>query len=95
MSRRAGPIQRKPKQPSLGSRFYCSYGKFLCSDGTNDDGMIAPLHFGVVKVIFLHVIHPNICLQAEEKAQAQTKEQTRAAEEAETGNAGKQVLLSI
>ena len=57
--------------------------------------MMAPLYFCIVKVIFLHVIHPNICLQAEEQAQAQRKEQTRAAEEAETANAGKQVLLSI
>ena len=57
--------------------------------------MMAPLHFGTVKFIFLQVIHPNICLQAEKKAQAQRKEQTRAAEEAETANAGKQVLLSI
>ena len=56
--------------------------------------MMAPLYFGIVKVIFLHVIDPNICLQAEEKAQAQRKEQTRAAEEAKTANAGKQVLLS-
>ena len=79
----------------LGSRFYCSYGKFLGSDGINDDGMMAPLYFGIVKVVFLHVIHPNICLQADEKAQAERKEQRRAAEEAETANAGKQVLLSI
>ena len=57
--------------------------------------MMAPLHFGIVKVIFLHVTHPNICLQAEGKAQAQRKEQTRAAEEAETANAGREVLLSI
>ena len=54
--------------------------------------MMAPLS---LKFIFLHVIHPNVCLQAEEKAQAQRKEQTRAAEEAETANAGKQVYLSI
>ena len=57
--------------------------------------MMAPLYFGIVKVIFLHVIDPNICLQAEEKAQTQRKEQTRAAEEAKTANAGKQVPLSI
>ena len=95
MSRRSPPIQRKPKQLSLGSRFYCSYGNFLCSDEINDDGLMAPLQFGIVKRIFPHGIHPNICLQAEEKAQAQRKEQTRAAEEAETANAGKQVLLSI
>ena len=77
MSRRAPPIQRKPEELALGSRFYCSYGQFLCSDG-----MMAPLYFGILKDFFLHVIHPNICLQAEEKAQAQRKEQTRAAEEA-------------
>ena len=70
---------RKLEQPIVGSRFYFSEGKFLCID----------------KFIFLHVIDPNICLRAEEKVQAQRKEQTRAAEEAETGNAGKQVLLSI
>ena len=63
--------------------------------GINDDGMMAPLYFGIMKVIFLHVIDPNICLQAEEKAQAQRNEQTRGAEEAKTANAGKQVLLSI
>ena len=57
--------------------------------------MMAQLYFGIVKFIFLHVIHPNICLKTEEKAQAQRKEQTRAAEAAETGNAGKQILLSI
>ena len=73
MSRRAPPIQRKPKQPSLGSRVYCSYGKFLCSNGINDDGMMAPLYFGIVKVIFLHVIYPNICLQAEEKVKHREK----------------------
>ena len=95
MSRRAPPTERKPKAPPLGSRFYYSDGKFLCSDGINDDGVMAPLYFGIVKVIFLHVIHPNICLQAEEKAQAQRKEQTRAAEEAETANTGKQVRLSV
>ena len=50
--------------------------------------MMAQLYFGVVKVIFLHVMHLNICLQAEEKAQAERKEQTRAAEEAKTANAG-------
>ena len=57
--------------------------------------MMKPLYFRIVNVILLHVIRPNFCLQAEEKAQAQTKEQTRAAEEAETANARKQVLLSI
>ena len=55
-------MQRKPKQPSLASRFNCSYGKFLGSDGINDDGTMAPLYFGIVKVIFLHVMHPSICL---------------------------------
>ena len=55
--------------------------------------MMAPLYFGMVQVIFLRVIDPN--MQAEGKAQAQRKEQTGAAEEAEAANAWKQVLLSI
>ena len=44
-------------------------GKFLCIDGTNDNKMMTPLYFGALKVIFLHVLHPNICLQAEENSQ--------------------------
>ena len=92
--------QRKLKQPMVGGRFYCSHGKFLCIDGTNDDRMMAPLYFGAVKGIFLHVLHSNICLQVEENAQTQRKvddrgEQKRAAEEAETANARIQVRLSV
>ena len=91
---------RKLKQPMVGSRFYCSQGTFLCIDGINDDGMMAPLYFGAAKVIFLHVLHPNICLQAEENALPQRKvdereEQKRAAEEAETANARMQVPLPV
>ena len=53
-----------------------------------------------MKVIFLHVLHPNICLQAGQKSQPQRKvdeheEQKRAAEEAETANARMQVRLSV
>ena len=44
---------RKMKQPMVGSSFYCSHGRFLCIDGTNDDGTMAPLYFRAVKVIFL------------------------------------------
>ena len=84
----------------VGSRFYFSEGKFLCIDATNDDRMMAPLYFGTVKVIFLHVLHPDICLQAEENAQPQRKvdereEQKRAAEEAETANTRMQVRLFV
>ena len=91
---------RKLKQPMVGSRFYFSEGKFLCIDATNDDRMMAPLYFGTVKVIFLHVLHPDICLQAEENAPPQRKvdereEQKRAAEEAETANTRMQVRLSV
>ena len=62
--------------------------------------MMAPLYFGALKVIFLHVLHPNICLQAEKNAQTQRKvdqreEQKRAAEEAETANARMQFCLSV
>ena len=55
--------------------------------------MMAPLYFGIVKVIFLHVIHPNICLQAEQKAHRgkSRRERLRKLKQA----AGKQVLLSI
>ena len=84
----------------LGSRFYCSNGKFLCIDGTNNGTMMAPLYFGALKVISLHVPHPNICLQAQKNAQPQGKvdereEQKRAAEEAETANARTQVRLYV
>ena len=62
--------------------------------------MMAPLYFGAVKVIFLHGLHPNICLEAEKNAGPQRKvdeggEQKRAAEEAETANARMQVRLSV
>ena len=91
---------RKLKQLVVGSRFYCSQGKFLCIDGTKDNRMMAPLYFGAVKFIFLHVLHCNICLQAEENAQPQRKvdergKQKRAAEEAKTANARMQVRLSV
>ena len=72
----------------------------MCIDGTNNDRMMAPSYFGAVKVIFLHVLHTNTCLQAEENAQPQRKveereEQKRAAEEAETANARMHVRLSV
>ena len=62
--------------------------------------MMAPLSSGVVKVVFLHVLQPNICLQTEEQVRAQRRaeeldKQKRAAEEAETTNAEKQVRLSV
>ena len=58
--------------------------------------MMAPLSSGVVKVVFLHVLQPKICLQREEQVRAQRRteqldKQKRAAEEAETTNAEKQV----
>ena len=58
--------------------------------------MIAPLSSGVVKVVFLHVLQPKMCLQREEQVRAQRRteelnKQKRAAEEAETTNAEKQV----
>ena len=58
--------------------------------------MMAPLSSGVVKVVFLHVLQPKICLQREEQVRAQRRtedldKQKRAAEEAETTNAKKQV----
>ena len=57
--------------------------------------MVAP---GLDKVIFLHVLHPNMCLQAEEQAQAETKadeldEQKRAAKD--TANARRQDPLCV
>ena len=62
--------------------------------------MMAPLSSGVVKVVFLHVFQPKICLQTEEQVPAQRRaeeldKQKRAAAEAETTNAGKQVRLSV
>ena len=58
--------------------------------------MMAPLTSGVVKVFFLHVLQATICLQREEQVRAQRRteelhKQKRAAEEAETTNAEKQV----
>ena len=62
--------------------------------------MMAPLSSGVVKVVFVHVLQPKICLQTEEQVRAQRRaeeldKQKRAAEEAETTNAEKQVRLSV
>ena len=64
--------------------------------------MVAPLYCGLDKVIFLHVLHPNIYLHAEEQTEAVRKaeevdEQKSAAnsEEAETAIARKQVLLFV
>ena len=62
--------------------------------------MMAPLSSGVVKVVFLHVLQPKICLQREERVRAQRRaeeldKQKRAAEEAETTNAERQVRLSV
>ena len=62
--------------------------------------MMAPLSSGVSKVVFLHVVQHNICLQAEKQVRAlrraeELDKQKRAAEEAETTNAEKQVRLSV
>ena len=62
--------------------------------------MMAPLSSGVVKVVFLHVLQPKICLQREEQVRAQRRtedldKQKRAAEEDETTNAKKQVRWSV
>ena len=64
--------------------------------------MVTPLYCGLDKVIFLHVLHPNMYLQAEEQTEAERKakevdEQKSAAhsEEAETAIARKQVLLYV
>ena len=61
---------------------------------------MGPLYYGAVKVIFLHVLHLNICWQAVENAQRQRKvdereEQKGAAEEAETANTRMQICLSV
>ena len=58
--------------------------------------MMAPLSSGVVKVVFLHVLRPKMCLQREEQVRAQRRaeeldKQKGAAEEAETTNAEKPV----
>ena len=62
--------------------------------------MMSPLSSGVVVVFFLHVLQSKICLQTEEQVRAQRRaeelnKQKRAAEEAETTNAEKQVPLSV
>ena len=62
--------------------------------------MIAPLSSGVVKMVFLHVLQSKICLRRGEQVRAQRRieeldKQKRAAEEAETTNAEKQVRLSV
>ena len=62
--------------------------------------MMAPLSSGVVKVVFLHVLHPKMCLQTVEQVGAQRRaedldKQKRAAEEAETPNGEKQVCFSV
>ena len=62
--------------------------------------MMTPLSSGVVKVVFLHVLQPKICLETEKQVQAQRRaeeldKRKRAAEEAETTNTEKQVCLSV
>ena len=62
--------------------------------------MMAPLSSGVVNVVFLHVLQPEIFLQREEQVRAlrraeELDKQKRAAEEAETTNAEKKVRLSV
>ena len=64
--------------------------------------MVAPMYCGLDKVIFLHVPHPRMYLQADEQTEAERKaeevdEQESAAhsEEAETAIARKQVLLFV
>ena len=64
--------------------------------------MVAPLYCGLDKVIFLHVLDPNMYLQAEDQTEAERKaeevdEQKSAAhsEEAKTAIARKQVLLFV
>ena len=62
--------------------------------------MMAPLSSGVVKVVFLHVLQPKICLQTEEQVGAQRRaeeldKQKRPAEEAERINAQKQVRFYV
>ena len=64
--------------------------------------MMAPLYCGLDKVIFLHVLHPNMYLQAEEQTEAERKaeevdEQKSAthSQEAEGATARKQVLLFV
>ena len=94
--------QRKPKQPKPGSKCVCLFRNLFSIDRTSSDQMVAPLYCGLDKVIFLHVVHPNMYLQAVEQTEAQRKaeevdEQKSAAhsEEAETAIARKEVLLFV
>ena len=62
--------------------------------------MMAPLSSGLVKVVFLHVLQPKICLQTGDQVRAQRgaeelDKQKTAAEEADKTNARKQVRLSV
>ena len=63
---------------------------------------MAPLYCGLDKVIFLHVLHPNMYLQAKEQTEAEGKaedvdEQKSSAhsQETEEATARKQVLLFV
>ena len=87
---------RQPrKQPAPGGKILFVYENFLCINGTCNDCAARHHCIGVVKIIFWHVLHPNIFLQTDETALAQRKEQKRPAAEAETANAEKQVRLSV
>ena len=62
--------------------------------------MMAQSSSGVVNMVFLHVLQPKICLETEEQVRAQRRaqerdKQKRAAEEAETTNAERQVRVSV
>ena len=83
------------KQPATGGKILFAYEKFLCINGTCNDCAARHQCIGVVKIIFQHVLHPNIYLQTDKTALAQRKEQKRPAEEAKTANAEKQVRLSV
>ena len=83
------------KQPAPGGKIIFAYETFLCIIGTCNDCAARHHCIGVVKIIFQHVFHPNIYLQTDETGLAQRKEQKRAAEEAKTANAEKQVRLSV
>ena len=49
------------------------FGDLLCIDRTSSDRMLAQLYCGLDEVIFLHVLHPNMYLQAEEQIEAERK----------------------
>ena len=64
--------------------------------------MMAPSYCGLDKVIFLHVPHPNMYLQAEEQTEEERKAEkvdeqksTAHSQEAEGATARKQVLLFV